>query len=37
MLEPPRFDLTEINPELYRHLMQMEASSRATSSRRSTT
>jgi len=24
MLEPPRFDLTQINPELYRHLMQME-------------
>jgi AhpD family alkylhydroperoxidase len=24
MLEPPRFDLTQMNPELYRHLMQME-------------
>jgi AhpD family alkylhydroperoxidase len=24
MLEPPRFDLTQINPEMYRHLMQME-------------
>jgi AhpD family alkylhydroperoxidase len=25
MLEPPRFNLTELNPEAYRHLMQMEA------------
>ena len=25
MLEQPRFDLTQINPEVYRHLMQMEA------------
>ena len=25
MLEPPRFNLTELNPELYRHLSQMEA------------
>src|SRR6185312_10031794 len=24
MLESPRFDLTQMNPELYRHLMQME-------------
>ena len=24
MLEPPRFNLTEMNPEAYRHLMQME-------------
>jgi AhpD family alkylhydroperoxidase len=24
MLEPPRFDLTQLNPEAYRHLMQME-------------
>ncbi len=24
MLEPPRFNLTELNPEAYRHLMQME-------------
>jgi AhpD family alkylhydroperoxidase len=25
MLEPPRFDLTQLNPEAYRHLLQMEA------------
>ena len=25
MLEQPRFNLTEMNPEVYRHLMQMEA------------
>ena len=25
MLEPPRFDLTQLNPEAYRHLTQMEA------------
>ena len=25
MLEPPRFSLTDLNPEAYRHLMQMEA------------
>jgi AhpD family alkylhydroperoxidase len=25
MLEPPRFNLTELNPEAYRHLTQMEA------------
>ena len=25
MLEPPRFNLTELNPEVYRHLTQMEA------------
>jgi AhpD family alkylhydroperoxidase len=25
VLEPPRFNLTEMNPEAYRHLMQMEA------------
>ena len=24
MLEPPRFNLTDLNPEAYRHLMQME-------------
>ena len=24
MLEPPRFDLTQLNPEAYRHLLQME-------------
>jgi AhpD family alkylhydroperoxidase len=25
MLEPPRFDLTQLNPEAYRYLTQMEA------------
>ena len=25
MLEPPRLNLTELNPEVYRHLLQMEA------------
>ncbi len=25
MFEPPRFDLTQMNPDAYRHLMQMEA------------
>ena len=25
MVEPPRFDLTQLNPEAYRHLTQMEA------------
>ena len=25
MLEPPRFDLTQLNPEAYRHLTQIEA------------
>jgi AhpD family alkylhydroperoxidase len=25
MLEPPRFSLTDLNPEVYRHLSQMEA------------
>ena len=25
MLEPPRFDLSQLNPEAYRHLTQMEA------------
>ena len=25
MLEQPRFNLTEMNPDIYRHLMQMEA------------
>jgi alkylhydroperoxidase family enzyme len=24
MLEPPRFDLTQLNPDAYRHLLQME-------------
>ncbi len=25
MLEPPRFSLTDVNPEAYRHLLQLEA------------
>jgi AhpD family alkylhydroperoxidase len=25
MLEPPRFSLTDVNPEAYRHLIQLEA------------
>ena len=25
VLEQPRFNLTEMNPDIYRHLMQMEA------------